>query len=110
MRRWRRYHFDVPVRVVVSRNSREIVLHGRGTSMNEGGIAVKLDVELTIGHQVEIEFTPPYAALPVRVRGAVRNSAGNRYGLEFLTGDYGQEQEVALFRSMLRGAAGHLAQ
>jgi hypothetical protein len=33
---------------------------------------------------VALEFTPPYAGPPIRVRGTVRNRAGYRYGVEFL--------------------------
>jgi len=109
-RRWHRFPFDVPVRVVLRRNARDLEFAGRGTGMNEGGIALDLDAPLQVGSQVQVEFTPPYAGLPVRVRGAVRNVTGNCYGVEFLAADPGEQQEVGLFRQMLRAAAARLGE
>jgi len=109
-RRWPRYRFDVPVRVVLRRNACDLEFPGRGTAMNEGGIALHLDASLQVGHQVEVEFVPPAAALPVRVQGAVRNAIGNCSGVEFLVSDPGEEQEVGLFRQMLRASAARLSE
>jgi len=109
-RRWRRYCFDVPVQVRLQRTSCDLECAARGTAMNEGGIALDLDAPLPLGNQVQVEFRSPYAALPVRVRGAVRNVTGNRHGVEFLAADPGEQQEVGLFRQMLRAAADRLAE
>jgi hypothetical protein len=112
VRRWHRFRFDVPVRVVLRRDGRESQFAGRGTGMNEGGIGIELDLEapLPVGIQVEVEFTPPYAGLTLRVRGEVRNGAGKRCGVEFLADDAAEQQEVALFRRMLRTAADRLGE
>ena len=110
VRRWHRYRFDVPVQVVLRRNPGGRGFAVRGTAINEGGIALDLDTSLQVGNQMQVEFRPPYAALPVRVQGVVRNVIGNRYGVEFLAVDPGEQQEVSLFRQMLRAAAGHLAE
>ncbi len=112
VRRWHRFRFDVPVRVVLRRDGRELQFAGRGTGMNEGGIGIALDLDapLRVGSQVQVEFTPPYAGLTLRVRGEVRNVAGNRYGVEFLADDAAEQQEVGLFRRMLRAAAGRLGE
>jgi hypothetical protein len=106
-RRWHRFRFDMPVRVLLRRDARELQFTGRGTGMNEGGIRIALDLDapLQVGSQVHVEFTPPYAGLALRVRGEVRNAAGNCYGVEFLT-----DAEVGLFRRMLRAAAGRLGE
>ncbi len=111
-RRWHRFRFDVPVRVVLRRDARDLEFAGRGTGMNEGGIGIALDLDapLQVGNQVQVEFTPPYAELTVRVRGEVRNAAGNLYGVEFLADDAAEQQEVGLFRRMLRAAAGRLSE
>ena len=109
-RRWRRYGFDVPVQVTLRGTSCELQCAVRGTAMNGGGISLELDPPLPVGNQVQIEFRSPYAALSVRVRGAVRNVTGNRHGVEFLAADPGEEQEVGLFRQMLRAAAERLAE
>jgi len=78
--------------------------------MNEGGIALDLEASLQVGNVVHVEFAPPYAGLPVRVLAAVRNVKGTRYGVEFLAADAAEEQEVGLFRQMLRSAADRLGE
>jgi hypothetical protein len=84
-RRWPRYKLDVPVRVIVSRADKTVVIAGRGTELNIGGMAIFAGVELSVGDDIGIEFTPPYSGTPLRVRCVVRNREGYRYGVEFLT-------------------------
>jgi hypothetical protein len=109
-RRWHRFRFDVPVRVVLRRKARYLEFPARGTGMSEGGIALYLEAPLRVGNQLQVEFTLPYAGLPVRVRAAVRNAAGNRYGVEFLAADGAEQREVGMFRRMLRTAAARLGE
>jgi hypothetical protein len=84
MRRWPRYRINVPVRVVVQRPDKTVIVTGRGTELNEGGMALFAGVELNVGQRVQIEFTPPYNGQPLRVRSVVRNRTGYNYGTEFL--------------------------
>jgi hypothetical protein len=84
-RRFRRYKLDVPVRVVVQTEDKIRIIDGRGNELNEGGLAVSAGVELALGENIEVEFTPPYSGEPIRARAVVRNRNGYRYGLEFLT-------------------------
>ncbi|MGA9209583.1 MAG: PilZ domain-containing protein [Terriglobales bacterium] len=109
-RRWRRFRFDVPVHVLLRRNARDVEFAGRGTGMNEGGIGVYVEAPLQAGDQVQVEFTPPYSGLTVSVRGTVRHAKDNLYGVEFLAQDAAEQQEVALFRRMLRSAAERLGE
>jgi len=109
-RRWRRFRFDVPVRVLLRRNGRAVAFAGRGTGMNEGGIGIYAEAPLQAGDLVQVEFTPPYSGLTVSVRGTVRHAKDSLYGVEFLTLDAAEEQEVALFRRMLRAAAERLGE
>jgi hypothetical protein len=83
-RRWPRYKMDVPVRVIKGLTNVTIV-QGRGSELNNGGLAIFAGTELSIGDQVMVEFTPPYTGQPIRVRCFVRNRAGYRYGVEFIT-------------------------
>ena len=78
--------------------------------MNEGGIGLYLEAPLQTGDELQLEFTPPYAGLTVRVRGRVCYADGNRYGVEFLADDTAEQQEVALFRQMLRSATDRLGE
>ena len=108
LRRWPRYNFDLPVRVVLARGTHEVRVSGRGTAINEGGLAVDVDASLQVGKSLHVEFVPPYCMLPLRVPGTVRNARGNRYGVEFVSTDAGGEQEIELFRDILRTAAHRL--
>jgi hypothetical protein len=61
------------------------VREGKGTDLNCGGLAVRADIDLAIGAQIAVEFTPPYSDQPISFRCFVRNRNGNRYGVEFIT-------------------------
>jgi hypothetical protein len=100
-RRWRRHPLDVPIRVIVHSESKTSVFQGRGNELSEGGMAVTAGVELRPGDETEIEFTPPYSGLPIRIRGVVRNRAGYRYGMEFLAENDREFEAVDRLRTML---------
>jgi hypothetical protein len=74
---------------------------GRGNELSEGGLAVTAGVEMKLGDEAEIEFTPPYSGLPIRIRGVVRNRKGYRYGVEFLAGSDRESEQVDHLRTML---------
>jgi PilZ domain len=101
-RRWPRLHLDVPIRVIVHRVDKTRVIVGRGNELSEGGLAVTAGVEMKPGDEAEIEFTPPYSGLPIRIRGVVRNRKGYRYGVEFLAGSDREAEQVDQLRTMLR--------
>ena len=100
-RRWPRYRLDVPLRVIVHGLGKTTVIVGRGNELNEGGMALTAGVELKLGDQTEIEFTPPYAGSPIRVRGVVRNLKGYRYGMEFVAESDHEQEQVLRWRTML---------
>ena len=107
LRRWKRHQIRVPVRLVVHRGDLTTRVNGRGTELNEGGMCVCAGVELNNGDQVELEFTTPYSAEPLRVWANVRNRYGYYYGLEFLTENAGERDQVERFRDVLRSATGN---
>jgi hypothetical protein len=84
-RRWPRYKMDVPVRVIKQGSTKVTIVQGRGSELNQGGMAIFAGTELSIGAPVQVEFTPPYSGEPIRVRCLVRNRTGYRYGVEFIT-------------------------
>ena len=100
-RRWRRYHFAVPVRVTVEEPQHATLDNARGWRINYGGAAVYADTELRIGSVAEIEFTPPHFYPPVTLRGVVRNRAGDLYGVEFLGNSATDKKQLNLFRQIL---------
>jgi hypothetical protein len=100
-RRWRRYPFAVPIRVIIEKPQHATLENARGWRMNDGGIAVYADTELSIGDQTEIEFTPPHFYPAVTLRGVIRNRAGNLYGVEFLATRAAEKEQLGLFRKIL---------
>jgi PilZ domain len=101
-RRWPRYKVDVPVRVIRQGSTKVTIVQGRGSELNKGGMAVFAGMELAIGAQVMVEFTPPYSGLPIRVRCFVRNRAGYRYGVEFITESDDDYENVNRIETILR--------
>ena len=106
-RRYRRYQIRVPVRLVIHRATLTSRVNGRGTELNEGGMCVFAGAELNLGDQVELEFTAPYAPQPLRVWAMVKNRYGYYYGLEFLTENACERDEVERFRQVLRSTTGN---
>jgi hypothetical protein len=100
-RRWRRFHFAVPVRVTIEKPQHLTLTDARGWRMNNGGTAVYVDTELSIGSEAEIAFTPPHFYPPVTLRGVIRNREGDLYGVEFLAKSAADNEELALFRQIL---------
>ena len=100
-RRWPRYKIDVPVRAVIHKPDRTLIREGRGMEMSEGGMRLLLGVELGLGEEIEVEFTPPYSGKPIRVRSEVRNRNGYRYGVELVPEGMEERSEVTRLRQML---------
>jgi len=75
----------------------------RGTDISRAGMALRAAIALKPGDLMQIQF--PTSA-PSRVTAVVRNSAGGRLGLEFLTqlppDDAAPEPAKALLNSNLR--------
>ena len=102
-RRYRRYKLDVPVRVIVHSDEKTRIINGRGNELNEGGLAVSAGVELEVNDIIEVEFTPAYTGQPLRARAAVKDRAGYKYGLEFLTETPLDRERVEDIRIALKG-------
>lgn len=105
IRRWQRYRVNVPIRVIVSRDSKASIFDGRGTSLSEGGMALFAGAELRLGDQVAVEFTPPFSSPPIRVDARICYRSGYHYGVEFLAADNRQRQSVAQLRQHLASFA-----
>lgn len=102
MRRWPRLKIQVPVTVIVRKYGKTMFVVGRGTDINDGGIAVFAGTELQIGEEVEISFTPPYRGEPLVARTVVKNRRGYTYGMEFMTGTLEDKQRVTKIHNVLR--------
>ena len=77
--------FRVQVRLTTQGPTKVAACEGHGTDISGGGLAVSADIELPVGAQVGVEFTPPYSDQPMIFRCFVRNRDGNLYGVEFIT-------------------------
>jgi hypothetical protein len=104
-RRWPRYKVDVPVQLATQGLTNGIIVQGRGSELNCGGMAVSGRIELVIGEQVALEFTPPHSGQPVSVRCFVRNRHRYTYGLEFIAENDSDYESVAQIEATLRHIA-----
>jgi hypothetical protein len=76
---------------------------GQGVNIRGGGSALTLDLDLPVGSQTGVEFTP-YCEHPLTFRCFVRNRDGNRYGVEFITenvDDYRKAGELQVGRASM---------
>jgi PilZ domain len=104
-RRWPRHKIDVPVRAVIHKPDRTLIRDGRGMEISEGGMCLMcqlMGVELQLGDEIEVEFTPPYSGKPIRVRSEVRNRNGYSYGVEFVPEGKNERSDVARLRQILK--------
>jgi hypothetical protein len=106
-RRWQRYRLNLPIRLIHTHDGTTKIMSGRGNDMSEGGVLVFAGMELKTGDEVLIEFTPPFAAGPVRARGLVRHRRGYNYGIEFSLDTKEDQEQTEKFRGLLRLAAGN---
>lgn len=77
--------FPVQVRLTTQGPTKVVACEGHGTDISGGGLAVSADINLPVGAQVGVEFTPPYSDQSMTFRCFVRNRDGNLYGVEFIT-------------------------
>jgi hypothetical protein len=106
-RRWQRYRLNLPIRLIHTHDGTTKIMSGRGNDMSEGGVLVFAGMELKTGDEVLIEFTPPFAAGPIRARGLVRHRRGYNYGIEFAQDTKEDQEQTEKFRGLLRLAAGN---
>lgn len=106
-RRWQRYRLNIPIRLIYTNDGSTKIMSGRGNDMSEGGVLVFAGLELKSGDEVQIEFTPPFSAGPVRAKGIVRHRRGYSYGIEFLLENEVDREQTERFRGLLRLAAGN---
>jgi hypothetical protein len=76
IRRWPRHKIDIPVRAVIHKPDRTLILDGRGMEVSEGGVCLLMDAELGLGDKIELEFTPPCSGKTIRLRSEVVKSRG----------------------------------
>lgn len=93
-RRVDRQKVDFRIRLLYVRDGVQESVHGRGSDLSEGGMAVYAAAEVSEGVRVHVEFTLPYSRRVLWIEAVVRNKQGYRYGLEFLTLSSSQREEI----------------
>ena len=105
IRQWERRKTDVPVCVVVQKEFRTMLISGRLKDLSETGAGVFAGVELKLNTEIQIEFTPAFDGVPLRVRAVVRNRRGYLYGMEFSAQNAAEEDALALLKAVLMPTA-----
>ncbi len=100
MRRFLRRKVDVRVRVSADSEGANPV-HGRCTTVGEGGFGAILTGELPEHRQVFVEFRAPKADENFRIMAEVRQKRGFQYGFKFLA--LTREQRKAVMAIFARG-------
>jgi hypothetical protein len=84
LRRWARYRASLLTCVVAQKPNKAIIVPGRGSELNHGGMTVYAGIELAVNEHVRVSFTPPHSGEPVTFRCVVRDRTGYTYGVEFV--------------------------
>jgi hypothetical protein len=79
-----RYRVDLRIKVNYIRDGQPVFAFGQGSDVSEGGMAGYIPTELDLGEIVDLEVKLPYSRQPVKIKAAVRNRNGFRYGLEYM--------------------------
>ncbi len=69
-------------------------------------MAVFAGTELEVGEKVEVEFTPPYADTPIKLKAEIRNRNEYYYGLEFMATNAAEQREIDLLRLLVQALTG----
>jgi hypothetical protein len=101
VRRTKRRRLNLPVCVIVPKPEKLLFVSGRFRDLSETGVAVFAGVELSIDSEVQLEFTPPYHQEALRVRAVVRNRREYVYGLEFISLDRKEDENLRKLKEML---------
>ena len=84
----------MPIRVVAGHMTGTAAIPGRGTKLSAGGICLFALANLAIGAQIDVELVDSHHVTPVRVSGIVRNRLVYLYGVEFLTEQPEDQQQI----------------
>ena len=96
-RRFIRAQAELRVKIIYRRKEVLQMANGRAHDLSEGGVAVYVPLELSMGETLELEFVLPRARVPFRIPATVRNRMGFRYGVEFMVISKVQREEITKF-------------
>jgi c-di-GMP-binding flagellar brake protein YcgR len=79
-----RFKVDLKVRVQIRSGSTSRTVHGQASDISNGGLALYLPADLTVGETIELEFILPYTTSSVTTLAVVRNRRSYQYGVEYV--------------------------
>ena len=83
VRRWPRFKVSLSMRLLLQSPAGIEYIYAHGRDISEGGMAVYVPTELSVGDSAALEFTVPYSGEKLLLTAFVRNREGFRYGIEF---------------------------
>ncbi len=99
-RRWARYRAHMVTCVIAQKQTKAVIVSGRGSELNHGGMTVFAGIELAINDQIRVIFTPPNGGEPMTLQCVVRDRNGYTYGVEFIP-DENQCEQVSRMQRIL---------
>ena len=99
-RRWARYRARMVTCVIAQKQTKAVIVSGRGSELNHGGMTVFAGVELAINDRIRVIFTPPNGGEPVAFQCAVRDRNGYTYGVEFIR-DQNDGEQISQMQRLL---------
>ena len=84
LRRWARYRAHMLTCLIAQKPKKVVIVPGRGSELNHGGMTVYAGIELAVNEQVRVTFTPPHCGESMTVQCVVRDRNGYTYGVEFI--------------------------
>jgi len=83
-RRWKRYQIEVNLRARVRSAGEAKLIHGQGSDISIGGMAMFLPADLVVGETIDLEVTLPYTTAPLQIAAVVRSRRSYHYGVEYV--------------------------
>jgi hypothetical protein len=84
LRRWARYRAHMLTCLIAQKPRKAVIVSGRGSELNLGGMTVYAGIELAVNEQVRVAFTPPNCAESMTLQCVIRDRNGYTYGVEFI--------------------------
>jgi hypothetical protein len=98
VRRYQRLSINIGARVYLDNGQ---FTNGRCHDLGDGGMAIYVPLELTVGTVVNVCFQLPHSRMMFGVKATVRNCQGYRYGVEFVALTPAEVDEIKRIASIL---------
>ena len=70
--------------LIAQKPMKAVIVPGRGSELNHGGMTVYAGIELAVNELVSVAFTPPHCGESMTFQCVVRDRNGYTYGVEFI--------------------------